>query len=201
MLINKEYVKGCLNHVAHWAESHGSDHEEYLGAGLFYYSLVYMLKARFCVCIGSGGGFVPRIMRQAQRDLALEGARTILIDADEGPYGRPFWLPEDSYFRTSFPDVELIFGRSHDVALGEGAGWKIDYLHIDGDHSHEGSRQDFFDYKPLMAPGGVITFHDTQGFQLPCRCTLDDIRADGHDVVEFPDAGAGFAVVKLRTSA
>ncbi|MDP9171002.1 MAG: class I SAM-dependent methyltransferase, partial [Acidobacteriota bacterium] len=76
--------------------------------------------------------------------------------------------------------------------------WSIDYLHIDGDHSYEGSRQDFFDYKPLVAPGGIVTFHDTNGFQLPCMHTLNDIRADGHDVVEFPDAGAGFALVRLK---
>lgn len=198
MLINKEYVKGCLNHVAHWAESHGSDHDEYLGAGLFYYSLVYMLRARTCVCIGSGGGFVPRIMRQAQRDLELDGARTILIDADTGDYGRPFWLSEDSYFRTAFPDIEIILSRSHDAALGPAREWSIDYLHIDGDHTYEGSRQDFFDYKPLVAPGGIITFHDTNGYRLPCTRTLDDIRAEGHEVIDFPDTGAGVALIRLK---
>jgi predicted O-methyltransferase YrrM len=31
---------------------------------------------------------------------------------------------------------------------------------IDGDHSHEGVRRDILDYYPLLAPGGVIIFHD-----------------------------------------
>ena len=41
-----------------------------LAAGMIYYSLAYSLKARTCVNLGSGGGFVPRMLRQAQRDLA-----------------------------------------------------------------------------------------------------------------------------------
>ena len=72
------------------------------------------------------------------------------------PFGTPNWMKMVAADRTAFPDVEIILGRSHDIAVGQGAGWSIDCLHIDGDHSYEGSRQDFLDYKPLMAPAGVI---------------------------------------------
>jgi len=37
---------------------------------------------------------------------------------------------------------------------------KIDYLFIDGDHSEQGVRSDFFDYKDLVRPGGIVAFHD-----------------------------------------
>ena len=40
-----------------------------MGAGMMYFSLVYYMKARNCVCLGSGGGFVPRIMSQARLEL------------------------------------------------------------------------------------------------------------------------------------
>ena len=36
----------------------------------------------------------------------------------------------------------------------------IQFLFIDGDHSYDGVRQDFEMYSPLVAPGGIIGFHD-----------------------------------------
>jgi predicted O-methyltransferase YrrM len=34
------------------------------------------------------------------------------------------------------------------------------FIFIDGDHSYKGVRQDIIDYFPLLAPGGIIVFHD-----------------------------------------
>lgn len=34
------------------------------------------------------------------------------------------------------------------------------FIFIDGDHSYEGVRQDILDYFPLLAPGGIMVFHD-----------------------------------------
>lgn len=42
-------------------------------------------------------------------------------------------------------------------ALG---GEKIDLLFIDGDHRYEGVKHDFDTYSQLMAPGGMVGFHD-----------------------------------------
>jgi predicted O-methyltransferase YrrM len=39
-------------------------------------------------------------------------------------------------------------------------GRKIDYLFIDGDHTYEGVKADFQIYRPLVAPNGIIAFHD-----------------------------------------
>ena len=81
-LVNKDFITSMLTVDDPWCSSHGADNgSEDLGAGLLYYSLAYSIRARTCVCLGSGGGFVPRLMRQAQRDLDLEGGRTILVDS------------------------------------------------------------------------------------------------------------------------
>ncbi|HRI57993.1 MAG TPA: hypothetical protein PK170_12970, partial [Anaerolineae bacterium] len=69
-LLSSTTITEALTREAAWAESHGAD-GGYLGMGLLYYTLTYLLKARVAVCLGSGGGFVPRLMRQAQRDLGL----------------------------------------------------------------------------------------------------------------------------------
>ena len=39
-------------------------------------------------------------------------------------------------------------------------GKKIDFLFIDGDHTHAGVKADFENYRPLVAAGGCIAFHD-----------------------------------------
>jgi predicted O-methyltransferase YrrM len=39
-------------------------------------------------------------------------------------------------------------------------GRSVDFLFIDGDHSHNGVWRDFNMYSPLVTPGGLIAFHD-----------------------------------------
>ena len=40
-----------------------------LGDGLLIYSIIHYMRAKTIVCLGSGGGFIPRIMTQARVDL------------------------------------------------------------------------------------------------------------------------------------
>ena len=42
--------------------SHGAT-DEHLGDGLIIYSLIQYMRAKVCVCLGSGGGFIPRIAK------------------------------------------------------------------------------------------------------------------------------------------
>ncbi len=196
-LLNKEYIQNYLTHEAAWKDSHGAS-DGYLGAGLLYYSLVYAKKAQICVCLGSGGGFVPRIMCQAQRDLKLSKAKTILVDANIGSWGRPQWLENDSFFRKNFPEIMILTNTTHQVAMEWNRKVCIDYLHIDADHSYEGSLQDFIDYLPLMSPQGIITFHDTNG-TLPCAKVIKEIRKRGFEAIDFKELGAGVALIHLGT--
>jgi hypothetical protein len=196
-LLNEKYIENFIIHEAPWRESHGSIHGTFLGAGLLYYTLAYITHAQVCVCLGSGGGFVPRIMRQAQRDLALAGSRTILIDANIGDYGRPQWLSEECFFKKQFPDIEIIMDTTHNTALTVGKDWKINYLHIDADHSLEGAYQDFIDYLPLMAPKGVITFHDTRDHHMPCAQLIPMLQEKGYEIINFQWIGEGTAVLYL----
>jgi cephalosporin hydroxylase len=41
----------------------------------------------------------------------------------------------------------------------------VDMLFIDGDHSYQGVKADFFNYKSLVRPGGIIVFHDVVGLE------------------------------------
>jgi len=206
-LIDTSFVKSVLNHEAPWSESHDSS-GDYLGLGMLYYSLAYSLRARVAVCLGSGGGFVPRVLRQAQRDLAIPGSSTILVDANlpEAGWGAPQWLDSSSFFRVRYPEVRIIQQRTDD-AIRElrSTAVRAELIHIDADHSYQQVRRDFENYSELLAVGGVISLHDTgpdrvrdiPGMGVPRL--IREIRRSGRwDVLEFSEIAAGTAVVRRR---
>jgi hypothetical protein len=210
-LLNKPFIRSHLTADDPWCFSHGSGNgADDLGAGVLYYALAYSLRARTCVCLGSGGGFVPRLMRQAQRDLELEDGRTILVDGvgkvdpAKAFWGTPCWLAADSTFRTNYPDVELVLDLTANAHREIFVPQKvaIDFLHIDADHHYEGVRLDWDLYSPLVRDTGVITLHDTVNYREPCgvHVLLEEIRREGrYDAVNLP-ISYGTAILRRRKS-
>ena len=154
--------------------SHGAT-DLHLGDGLLVYSLIMFNRAKVCVCIGSGGGFIPRLMTQARMDLWSQGifegnnqpewgdiGTTIIVDAVNGIGGNTDWTKEDSFLRKHFnPQIILETSEKayYDYFVRQDI--KIDYLHIDGDHSYDGVKLDFELYSKIMSDNGIITIHDT----------------------------------------
>jgi hypothetical protein len=148
--------------------THGAN-DTYLGAGIFYYAVPYFLKARVCVCLGSGGGYVPRLMVDCVHELNEtqmygEGkfGEVYVVDATNGVNGEVDWAELGSYLRGKFnprfinsttEDAFYNFFVKRDV--------KIDYLHIDADHTYEGCKLDFDLYSTIMNENGIISIHDT----------------------------------------
>lgn len=186
-LINLEYLKNYLtnNHTidesgymildpVKYCWTHGAT-DLHLGDGWLIYSLILFSRAKTCVCIGSGGGFIPRIITQARHDLhrqqIFEGnaqnewgsiGTTIIVDASNGIGGFTDWTDENSFLRQHFqPQIILETSERafYDYFVRQDI--KIDYLHIDGDHSYEGVKKDFELYSTIMSENGIITIHDT----------------------------------------
>ena len=186
-LFNREYTKQYLtnNHKiddagnmilepVKYRWTHGAT-DLHLGDGLMIYSLIQFNRAKICVCIGTGGGFIPRLMTQARKDLweqKIFGGNnstewgdigtTIIIDASNGVGGFTDWTDENSFLRQHFsPQVILETSERafYDYFIRQDI--KIDYLHIDGDHSYEGVKKDFELYSTIMSENGIITIHDT----------------------------------------
>jgi hypothetical protein len=200
-LLNHEFIFTEFNRTGilptSFSYTHGADQGSYVGSGLLYFAIPYMLKAKTCVCIGSGGGFVPRFMYQAQVEARVEGARTVLVDADRGGLGRPDYLGPNSFLRAHFPAIEIVNCDSANFAAeAQLKGLKIDYLHIDGDHTYGGALSDFEKYLPLMSDKGLISFHDTDG-TLPCAEALAEIKAVGHNVIDLSFIGSGIAIIQI----
>lgn len=211
-LLDKQFIKTTITGPDPWCQSHGSAQgSENLGAGILYYGLAYSHQSKTCVCLGSGGGFVPRLMRQAQRDLGLEGSRTMLVDgtlqveqSKKEIWGEPCWVASDSDLRTNYPEIEIHLQLT-EVAFNEyfvPNKIRIDYLHIDADHHYEGAKLDWDLYSTLVPDEGIITLHDTVNYREPCGVyrLLDEIRESGaYEVINFP-IRYGTAIVRKRQS-
>jgi hypothetical protein len=57
---------------------------------------------------------------------------------------------------TSDSHSPIARGRVREALNGQ----LLDFLFIDGDHTYEGVKADYFDYKGFVRPGGLIAFHD-----------------------------------------
>lgn len=100
--------------------------------------------------------------------VAAPDARLISVDLPGGPFGGGYPAWKASLYRAfarGSQSIELVRADSHDPATASRvASWlggkSVDFLFIDGDHSLSGVRADFELYSPLVAPGGMIAFHD-----------------------------------------
>ena len=154
--------------------THGAS-RYHLGDGLLIYSIIQLMRYKVCVCLGSGGGFIPRIMTQARYDLYDQEiftgdnqlnlgdiGETYLVDACNGVGGEVSYDSKDSFFIYQFnprfikdttENAFYNFFVKQDI--------KIDFLHIDAGHSYEDVKKDFELYSTLLNPNGMISLHDT----------------------------------------
>jgi hypothetical protein len=152
------------------------------------------MRAKICVCIGSGGGYIPRIMTQARLDLwnqgILEGDRdmnwgdigvTYVVDVCNGVGGNSDLDDEKSFYRQEFHPrfiketserAYYDFFVKHDI--------HIDVLFIDGDHSYNGVKTDFELYSKLLTKNGVIFIHDTDETYSNELVVSEDAKKDFH---------------------
>jgi hypothetical protein len=178
MITNQHYIKNFITTNdgidVPYRWTHGAT-VTHLGDGLLVYSIIQHMRAKVCVCIGSGGGYIPRIMTQARVDLWEQGifsgdrdmnwgdiGVTYVVDVCNGVGGNTDLEDENSFYRQRFHPrfiketserAYYDFFVKHDI--------KIDALFIDGDHSYEGVKTDFELYSKLLNKNGVIFIHDT----------------------------------------
>lgn len=178
MISNEDYIKKFITNnddvPVPYRWTHGAT-DLHMGDGILVYSIIQHMRAKNCVCIGSGGGFIPRIMTQARIDLhkqkIFDGNNdynwgdigvTYVVDACNGIGGPTDLEDETSFFRSTFYP-RLIKSTSvdayYDFFVRQDI--KIDLLFIDGDHSYEGVKQDFDLYSSILSNNGIIIIHDT----------------------------------------
>lgn len=179
MIQNKNYIKNYITNngpkkPVPYRWSHGAT-DLYMGDGIIIYSLVQYMKYKSCLCIGSGGGYIPRIITQARRDLydqkIFEGdneynwgdiGSTYIVDACNGVGGHNDLDDDTSFYRTTFYP-RFIKSTSEDAFYNFFIREEImlDFIFIDGDHSYEGVKKDFELYSTILNEKGIIVLHDT----------------------------------------
>ena len=202
-LINNDVVRTDLTQDP-YAGSHGAS-RDHLGAGVLYYALAHLVRSQVSVCLGSGGGFVPSLMRRAQLDAGFEPAATYLVDANlpELAFGSPGaqggWFSRENDFANREQDVVFLPMLTVDAArLFATQNLQIDYLHIDADHSKEGAIRDFETYAPLLSEFAVVTLHDVSMPSLQAALDVLQARFTEWQRLDFTEVGAGTAVMRRR---
>jgi Methyltransferase domain len=154
--------------------THGAT-DMHMGDGLIVYSIIQHMRAKHCVCIGSGGGYIPRIMTLARQELHYQGifegdgnpnygdiGATYLVDPCNGIGGPSNVDNSESFYRREY-GPRFIKSTSeeayYDYFVRQDI--KIDVLFIDGDHSYEGVKKDFELYSTILSENGIIIIHDT----------------------------------------
>lgn len=194
-ITNQEFIKFNITtnngEPVPYRWTHGAT-DTNLGDGIVVYSIIQHMRFKNCVCIGSGGGYIPRILTQARIDLYKQGifegnpdynwgdiGVTYVVDACNGIGGPNDIDDENSFFRTHFyprfiketsENAYYNFFVLQDI--------KIDLLFIDGDHSYEGVKKDFDLYSSILSDNGIIILHDTDNNYESSLIVSEDAKKD-----------------------
>jgi hypothetical protein len=197
MITNEEFIKKNITNnddqPVPYRWTHGAT-DLHMGDGIVVYSIIQHMRFKNCVIIGSGGGYIPRIVTQSRLDLHKQGVfegnpdfnwgdigSTYVVDACNGIGGPNDLENEDSFYRKNFyprfikstsVDAYYDFFIRQDI--------KIDFLFIDGDHSYDGVKKDFDLYSQILSDSGIIMIHDTDGDYEESMIISEDQRKDYH---------------------
>lgn len=113
--------------------------------------------------IGTARGGTLFLLTQA----LASSAKLVSVDLHFGPFGGgyPHWkIPLFHALAFGGPKLTLLRGSSQTPEMRDRVrstlGGQADFILIDGDHSYDGAKRDFELYRELVAPGGIIAFHD-----------------------------------------
>lgn len=139
-------------------------HSTWRDLGPVAFELVCHLKPRRIVELGSYGGYSACVLGLALKKIG-EGGELVAVDTWEGDSQAGFYssavFDQFNAFRGSLGLEGVIKPLRSDFrdasrTLAPG----IDLLHIDGWHTFRAVRQDFNRFRPLLAPGATVLFHD-----------------------------------------
>lgn len=162
MLINTEIVK-IIREKFH-ARAHNNDYKtNNLGFGLLHYAFIRNIKPQNVLVVGSQRGYAPAICGLACKD---EGIGTVdFVDAGyetSEPHawgGLGIWKTATKDYWKPIGCENII--KLHNMRLENfSTDKKYQYIYVDGDHSYEGVKRDFYFCVDLLDNQGYMTFHD-----------------------------------------
>lgn len=127
------------------------------------FKAVHQINPQRILEIGTARGGSLYLWTQA----ATDNATIVSLDLPGGDYGGAYLecrIPFYQSFAKPNQTLHLIRDDSHQPhsldKVKDKFDQPLDFAFIDGDHTYEGVKQDFYMYGPLVRPGGLIAFHD-----------------------------------------
>jgi predicted O-methyltransferase YrrM len=181
-----------------------------LGLGWIYYGLARLVRPARAVVIGSWRGFVPLVIARACQDNRDRGDVTFidpsLVD--------DFWK-DPAATRAYFQGFGIHNVRHHLLTTQQFVATdayrrleEIGLLFIDGYHTAEQARFDYLAFEQLLAPRGLVLFHDSMGqrrsgaygadrpYEVSVRDYMDELRRDPSlQLLDLP-FGEGLTVLR-----
>ena len=140
-----------------------------------------------------------------------EDGKRISVDMPHGTYGVNSYdvSVRDKYLKSLGSNVTMIHGDSHSdeiknsvsSMLKEG---ELDFLFIDGDHTYEGVKKDYEDYKKYVKDGGWIGFHDIKNteFHRNANCRVDllwnELEGEKIEFIDNSSQYGGIGFIKIK---
>jgi hypothetical protein len=82
-------------------------------------------------------------------------------DQHSGTYDDSVFLEVNRYNAENYAWFSMLLRAEFDDVLPQFSDSSIDLLHVDGLHTYQAVRHDFFSWLPKLRPGGVVLLHDT----------------------------------------
>ena len=167
--------------------------------------LLHILKPKIFVELGTHWGISYFSFCQVVREEGLE-TRCYAVDTwrgedQAGRYDEDVYKFVSQYNHDNYSAFSSLLRMPFDEALESFSDQKVDLLHIDGYHSYDAVKHDFESWRPKLAPGAVVLFHDTNvrdaGFgvwkfweelQENYSCTFEFYHAYGLGILQFEDS-------------
>lgn len=137
------------------------------GHAPFFFWLVSVLNPKTIVELGSANGFSFFVLCQAAEKLESDtncyAVDTWEGDMHTGRYSNVIYESVEGHLLRSFDRTKCHLLRMEFIKAAERfEKGSIDLLFIDGCHTYEAVREDFFTWRDKMSGRGVVLFHDTQ---------------------------------------
>ncbi len=130
----------------------------------FAFELVRKIRPKIFVELGTQKGYSYFAFCNAFAKYKIEG-NCYAVDTWEGDKHAGFYGPEVfevvSKYNEKFTFSTLL-KMEFDTAKSHFLDNEIDILHIDGLHTYEAVKHDFYNYLPKVKKDGIILLHDTQ---------------------------------------
>lgn len=109
-------------------------------------------------------------------------------DEQAGFYGEDVYIKFSEYTEKYYSNFSTMLRMKFDDAIQYFKDESIDILHIDGLHTYDAVKHDFYTWLPKVKPGGIILFHDVaeQGNNFGVYKLWHEIAETSQEICVFP---------------